>query len=172
MPCTARSSTYWSRLQRSRFAAKDRSFEKPLSACPTLDEARDHRWRALISLSERILRAKSAIEELELWCQQNRIGDGRIVAIADNDAAPHALDGHECAVADHQHSFWPRGSAIARLAVHILVRRCTPGQFAELRSADNCRFVFEHRAVVRAADGAPLAVVHERFLKTLLGAAA
>jgi hypothetical protein len=78
MPCTARSSTYWSRLQRSRFAAKDRSFEKPLSACPALDEARDHRWRALVMLSERILRARAATEELELWCRQNRIGDGRM----------------------------------------------------------------------------------------------
>jgi hypothetical protein len=46
MPYTARSSTYWSQLQCSRFAAKDRSFEKPLSGCPALDEARDHRWRA------------------------------------------------------------------------------------------------------------------------------
>jgi len=69
MPYTARSSTYWSRLQCSRLAAKDRSFEKPLSDGPAIDEARDHRWRALVMLSERILRAKSATEELELWCQ-------------------------------------------------------------------------------------------------------
>ena len=54
----------------------------------------------------------------------------------------------------------------------FFVRRCTPGRFTELRSADNCCFAFEHSAVVRAAEGAPLAVVHERFLKTLLGAAA
>ena len=178
--------------------------------------ARDHRWQVLIMLSERILRAKSATGELELWCRQNCIGDGRIVAIADNDVAPHTLDddslealGHPEArqlakfrdvrlatagtvVVDALNWYFP-GNLTPDMNVQLLttnipfghvvaplhpwrrtffVRRCTPSQFAEPRSAENCWLVFEHRAVVRAADGAPVAVVHERFLKTLLGAAA
>jgi chorismate-pyruvate lyase len=216
MPYTARSSTQWPRRQRGPFAAKDRSFEKTLSGRPALDGTPDHRWRALVMLSERISRAKSATEELELWCQQNRIGNGRIVAIAGNDVDSHTLDDDSLEALGHPESRhvvrfrrvrlatagtvvvdalnWyfpsnltpdmnvqllttniPFGHVVAPLHAWrstFFVRRCTPGQFAELRSAGNCRFVFEHRAVVRAADGAPLAVVHERFLKTLLGAAA
>jgi hypothetical protein len=195
---------------------KNRSFEKTLSGRPALDRAPDHRWRALVMLSERILRAKSATEELELWCRQHCIGDGRIVAIADNDVASHILDDESLEALDHPEARqlvkfrrvrlatagtvvvdalnWyfpvnltpdmnvqllttnvPFGHVVAPLHAWrctFFVRRCTPSQFAEPRSAENCWLVFEHRAVVRAADGAPLAVVHERFLKTLLGAAA
>jgi hypothetical protein len=45
-------------------------------------------------LSDRVLRANSATRELELWCQQHGIGDGRIVAIREAGAAPEELDDH------------------------------------------------------------------------------
>lgn len=49
-------------------------------------------WNSMHSLSERILRANSATEELERWCRDNAIGDGRIVAMCDRHSRPKALD--------------------------------------------------------------------------------
>jgi hypothetical protein len=72
--------------------AKKKREGEVVSMMDAVNGARDHRWQVLIMLSERILRTKSATEELELWCQQHRIGDGHIVAIADNDVVPRALD--------------------------------------------------------------------------------
>ena len=41
-------------------------------------------------------------------------------------------------------------------------------QVSPRQAAAGCLVAFEHRAIVQAADGSPLAVVHERFLTTLL----
>lgn len=43
-------------------------------------------------LSERILRANTATEELERWCREHAIGDGRVVALRAQDAASEPLD--------------------------------------------------------------------------------
>jgi chorismate-pyruvate lyase len=44
------------------------------------------------TLSERILRADSATDELERWCRDWGIGDGRIVALCARDAICEAMD--------------------------------------------------------------------------------
>jgi chorismate-pyruvate lyase len=49
-------------------------------------------------LSNRVLRANSATKELELWCQQHGIGDGRIVAIREMGAVHEELDDHSVSV--------------------------------------------------------------------------
>lgn len=54
------------------------------------DRSKD--WESMLALSERILRANSASEELERWCSERNIGDGRIVALCARHAAPQALD--------------------------------------------------------------------------------
>jgi hypothetical protein len=38
-------------------------------------------WNLMCSLSDRVLRANSATEQLERWCTENAIGDGHIVAL-------------------------------------------------------------------------------------------
>lgn len=43
-------------------------------------------WELMHALSERILRSNSATEELERWCAERAIGDGRIVAIRARNA--------------------------------------------------------------------------------------
>jgi hypothetical protein len=53
---------------------------------------RNKSWRDMCLLSERILRANSATEELQWWCSERSIGDGRILAIAAQYAIPEALD--------------------------------------------------------------------------------
>ena len=53
---------------------------------------RSQDWESMHTLSERILRADSASEELERWCGERSIGDGRIVALCARQAAPEALD--------------------------------------------------------------------------------
>ena len=54
------------------------------------DRSRD--WETMLALSERILRANSSSQELERWCRERNIGDGRIVALCARHAAPEALD--------------------------------------------------------------------------------
>jgi chorismate-pyruvate lyase len=49
-------------------------------------------WNLMHVLSERLLQANSATAELERWCRDNAIGDGRIVALCDRDARPEPLD--------------------------------------------------------------------------------
>jgi hypothetical protein len=49
-------------------------------------------WNLMYMLSERILRANSATEELECWCREHSIGDGQIVAHCVRAALPEALD--------------------------------------------------------------------------------
>lgn len=46
----------------------------------------------VIELSERILRANSATRELEQWCGQHGLGDGRVFALCERDARPQRLD--------------------------------------------------------------------------------
>ncbi len=198
-------------LQHSSTTAEDPLFAKNPTAISAFDEDGDHRWQTMITLSERILRAKSATRELELWCGQHRIGNGQIVAFVEHDAASQPLDDESLdelnyleaqrlakfrhvklategiVVVDALNWYLPSnltpdmnlqlettgipfGHVVAPLHPWrhtFFVRRSTPNQFAESCSADTCRVVFEHHAVVRAAGGAPLAVVHERFLKTL-----
>jgi hypothetical protein len=54
------------------------------------DRSKD--WESMQALSERILRANSSSEELERWCSERNIGDGRIVALCARHTAPGALD--------------------------------------------------------------------------------
>lgn len=49
-------------------------------------------WEAMHLLSERIVRADSSTDELERWCREHAIGDGRIVALCARYAIPEALD--------------------------------------------------------------------------------
>jgi chorismate-pyruvate lyase len=49
-------------------------------------------WNRMYALSERILRTNSATDELERWCRDNAIGDGKIVALCDRHAPPKPLD--------------------------------------------------------------------------------
>jgi len=49
-------------------------------------------WDLAHTLSERILAANSATFELERWCMERGIGDGRIVALCDRTARAEALD--------------------------------------------------------------------------------
>jgi chorismate-pyruvate lyase len=49
-------------------------------------------WAEMHGLSERILLANSATAELECWCCERAIGDGRIVALCAQGAHPQALD--------------------------------------------------------------------------------
>jgi len=53
---------------------------------------RNQTWREMCLLSERILRANSASEEIERWCCERCIGDGRIFALSARHAIPEALD--------------------------------------------------------------------------------
>lgn len=49
-------------------------------------------WELMHALSERILRSNSATEELERWCGERAIGDGRIVALRARNAIPEPCD--------------------------------------------------------------------------------
>jgi chorismate-pyruvate lyase len=49
-------------------------------------------WNLMHSLSERILQANSATEELERWCRDHAIGDGHIVALCARRAPAETLD--------------------------------------------------------------------------------
>jgi chorismate-pyruvate lyase len=49
-------------------------------------------WNLMHALSERILGANSATEQLEQWCSEHAIGDGQIVAQCARNARPEALD--------------------------------------------------------------------------------
>jgi len=53
---------------------------------------RRYGWKLMHALSERILRSDSATEELEQWCSERGIGDGRIVALCARHAAPEICD--------------------------------------------------------------------------------
>jgi hypothetical protein len=53
---------------------------------------RNQSWQEMCLLSERILRANSASEEIERWCRERSIGDGRIFALSARHAIPEALD--------------------------------------------------------------------------------
>jgi chorismate-pyruvate lyase len=53
---------------------------------------RRYSWELLHALSERILRSNSATEELERWCGERAIGDGRIVALCARNAVPEICD--------------------------------------------------------------------------------
>jgi chorismate-pyruvate lyase len=161
-------------------------------------------------LSERLLGADSATRELERWCQQHGVGDGRIVALRQTDASPEKLDDDSLdALNDHRAARsatfrrvqlvtagipvvealnWyfptnltpemreqllttdmPFGHVIARLHPrrHTFFVRHSPARHVDLRQGANGT-VFEHRAIVQAGDASPLAVVHERFLASLL----
>jgi chorismate-pyruvate lyase len=164
-------------------------------------------------LSERLLRADSATRELEQWCQQHGIGDGRIVAIRQADESPERLDDHSLDVLNNYRaaksaSFrrvrlitagiavvealnWyfpanltaemreqllttemPFGHVIAQLHPRrhtFFVRHSPPArQAGPQQGANGSPFAFEHHAIVRSVDASPLAIVHERFLTTLL----
>jgi hypothetical protein len=56
----------------------------------------DNNWESMRSLSERIQAANSVTEELERWCRERAIGDGRIAALAARDAVPSSLDDGSC----------------------------------------------------------------------------
>jgi chorismate-pyruvate lyase len=152
-------------------------------------------------LSDRVLRANSATRELELWCQQHGIGDGRIVAIREAGAAHEELDDHSInalngmareatfrrvqlvtggiPVVEALNWYFP-GNLTARMCNQLLTTKEPFGRvIAEFRphrrtylvkhaKPDHATFAFEHRAIVHAEDASPLAVVHERFLTTLL----
>jgi chorismate-pyruvate lyase len=211
MSCTARFPSHSPQLEQDSAAAEDPVFEENPSEILALNEGCNDRWQTMITLSERILCAKSATRELELWCRQHRIGNGRIVAFVKNDTSLQELDDESLDVLNYlearrlakfrhvklategivvvdalnwylptnltpamnqqlQTTDIPFGHVVAPLHPWrhtFFVRRCMPDQLAERSSADTCRIAFEHHAVVRAASGAPLAVVHERFLKTL-----
>jgi len=49
-------------------------------------------WNLMHALSERILRANSATDELERWCRDHAIGDGKLVAQCARQARPEPLD--------------------------------------------------------------------------------
>jgi hypothetical protein len=53
---------------------------------------RNQSWQEMCLLSERVLRANSASEEIEQWCRERCIGDGRIFALSARHAIPEALD--------------------------------------------------------------------------------
>lgn len=157
-------------------------------------------------LSERILRAASATRELEHWCAQHGLGDGRIIALCDRGAQPQRLDDNSLdalawpaaaknalfrrvqlataglVVAEALNWYFPAslteemreqllttdtpfGRVVAPLNPSrrtFFVTRCLPPHAGQPQVA------FEHHAVVHAANGTPLAVVHEQFLDTLL----
>jgi len=50
----------------------------------------------------------------------------------------------------------------------FFVRRCAPEQFNDTEEIAPTFTAFEHRAVVYGGNGAPLAIVHERFLASLV----
>ena len=198
-------------LEQYHARTEESLFEKNLPGISVFDETGHHRRQAMITLSERILRAKSATKELELWCGENRIGNGQIVAFVETDAASQALDDESLDALDYPEAprlakfrqvrlatagivvvnalNWyvpgnltpdmnqkllttdvPFGHVVAPLQPWrrtFFVRRYMSSGLAESWSSKNCGIAFEHRAVVRAAGGAPLAVVHERFLQTL-----
>jgi hypothetical protein len=170
-------------------------------------------WDSMHVLSERILAANSATLELERWCSERVIGDGRIVALCARDAKAGLLDDeslealypHQAlnrtefrrvqlatkgiVVVDALNWYFPEhltseicamlrdtdipfGHAIRSLKPKrrtFLVRRCSPAQLAEAKLAnDPTAIAFEHHAIVHREDGAPLAVVHERFRTALV----
>jgi chorismate-pyruvate lyase len=174
---------------------------------------RRYSWELVHALSERILRSNSATEELERWCRERAIGDGRIVALCARDATPEPLDDESLevlyprdvrgktrfrrvrlatsgiVVVDALNWYFPNhltpeickkleksdipfGRAIEALKPKrrtFLVRRCAPDQLVDVKGLmDRSATAFEHRAVVQRHDGAPLAVVHERFRFELL----
>src|SRR5437588_9773737 len=49
-------------------------------------------WRQMRLLSERILCASSVTEELQRWCSEHSIGDGRIFALSARCAVPEVTD--------------------------------------------------------------------------------
>jgi chorismate-pyruvate lyase len=49
-------------------------------------------WSSVHSFSERILRSNSVTEQLERWCSEYKIGDGRIVALCERQAPPELID--------------------------------------------------------------------------------
>lgn len=51
-------------------------------------------WRSMHSLSERILRANSSTLELELWCREKGIGDGRITVRRNRTVSRRLMDYH------------------------------------------------------------------------------
>jgi chorismate-pyruvate lyase len=53
---------------------------------------RRYGWELMHALSERILRSNSATEELERWCGERAIGDGRIVALCSRNAVCEICD--------------------------------------------------------------------------------
>jgi hypothetical protein len=53
---------------------------------------RRYGWELMHALSERILRSNSTTEELERWCGERAIGDGRIVALCAKNAVPEICD--------------------------------------------------------------------------------
>jgi chorismate-pyruvate lyase len=53
---------------------------------------RDEKCELIHALSERILRADSATEELEQWCRERAISDGRIIALCTGHSTPELLD--------------------------------------------------------------------------------
>jgi chorismate-pyruvate lyase len=53
---------------------------------------RRYGWELMHALSERILRSNSATEELERWCGERAIGDGRVVALCARHAVPELCD--------------------------------------------------------------------------------
>lgn len=62
---------------------------------PNLDDSADAVaicWQSMRSLSERIRRANSSTLELEQWCRERGIGDGRVTARCNRSASRRLLD--------------------------------------------------------------------------------
>jgi hypothetical protein len=178
------------------------------SCSPSLLALRSRRRQAAIELSERILRADSATRELERWCAQHDLGDGRIVALCERDALPQRLDDNSMDTlaypAAREHALFrsvqlaTAGLVVAKALNWYFPENLTPEMREQLLTTnipfgcvvapfnpsrrtfflsrcqsaepDGTQVAFEHHAIVHAANGAPLAVVHERFLGTLFEA--
>jgi hypothetical protein len=156
------------------------------------------------------LRAKSATEELELWCQQHRIRGGHIGAIVDNEVAPRALDDDSLTALGYSEARqlvkfrgvrlaaagtgivdalnWyfpgnltpdmnvqllttniPFGYMVAPLRPRRLTFFCPPMHTTPVRGARVGRRLSVRVRASRSCScrrRRPLAVVHERFLKT------
>jgi chorismate-pyruvate lyase len=50
-------------------------------------------FSSINSFSEKILRSNSVTEQLERWCVENKIGDGRVVALCERQAPREPIDG-------------------------------------------------------------------------------